>query len=125
MKKFDFSKSYEEVEIAGKTYKIDFSDEKTLEYQSLYEEALKEGTKASEIDVEKATLEELKAQQENTKRSMEKFVDVVLGEGEFNELYEKAGKSSIIFVELLEFLGDIIASKTNEVKEKAKSKYVK
>lgn len=125
MRKFEFGKSYEEVEIAGKIYKIDFTDAKVKEYQFAIHDYYKEAQELRKVDVEKLTPEE---QQEKFVEAMElqrKFIDIILGEGAFDELYEKSGESSQNMVALVEFLAEVIGERVQKLKEKQKNKYVR
>ena len=125
MRKFEFGKSYEEVEIAGKIYKIDFTDAKVKEYQFAIHDYYKEAQELRKVDVEKLTPEE---QQEKFVEAMElqrKVIDIILGEGAFDELYEKSGESSQNMVALVEFLAEVIGERVQKLKQKQKNKYVR
>lgn len=124
MRKFEFTKTYEEVEIGGEVYKIDMSDEATLTYQKLYQSAVGSMEKAQKIDVEKATYEELEEVHTESKEFAKQYIDAVLGEGSFDKFYEQSPSMSSM-VELMSFLVEGLEAKTEEIKQKQKSRYVK
>ena len=61
MRKFEFEKSYEEIEINGKPYKVDLSDDKLKEYQIKFQQFFNEAQELQKADVEKTSLEEQEA----------------------------------------------------------------
>lgn len=125
MKKFEFTNPIEEIEVAGERYKVDFSDEKTKLYHKLLSRAFEEFQKMQSLDPESMTAEELEEVYDKSTSFAKEFVDAMLGEGAFEVLYDKAGRSSVVFVQLMAFLKDVIEDHYTSVKEQQKSKYVK
>lgn len=125
MKTFEFSKSYEEFQVADKVYRVDMSDEKVKEYQNTFKAFAVENEKFNEIDIAELTdkqQEELFTKQIN---NMKKTTEVFLGEGTFDELYLLAGKSTLVYIELVHYLMEIFGEKTESLTEKARNKYIK
>ncbi|UOY92900.1 hypothetical protein MUG87_01780 [Ectobacillus sp. JY-23] len=125
MRKFEFAKAYEEVEIAGKTYRIDFSDDKVEQYQKGFKEFYAEAQKLETLDLEHLTDEEQKHVIDNQKDLVKRFANQLLGEDAFEELYEKAGRSMLNMFDLLAYIADIMKEKTEQSRIEKKSKYVK
>jgi|HigsolmetaAR203D_1030402.scaffolds.fasta_scaffold47345_2 hypothetical protein len=125
MRKFEFDKSYEEIEVGGEVYRVDMSDEKIKQYQKTFAEFYKEAQQISEADFEKMPIEEQTDLLEKQKKTMKKLTETLLGEGTFDKLYEQAGRSTANFVKFLMFIGDIYEEKTDSLKSDARKKYVK
>lgn len=125
MKKFQFEKVYEEVEIGDKIYRVDFSDDKALEYRAKFNKFYKEAQELEKTDLDALSDEEQLAIFNKNRENMKEITDVILGEGAFDELYELSGRSTANYMQLLLFLGEVIAEKTEKVKEDARKKYVK
>lgn len=125
MKKFEFNKSYEEVEIGGKVYKISFNDDDIRRYVKEMKKYYEKADKMREIDLEELTEEQVDKLIDESLDLAKKFIDVILGKGSFDELYEASGRSSDNMKTLVEFIQVIIAEKTVEKKREEKNKYVK
>ena len=119
VREFNFKKSYEDLTINGNPYKVDFSDEAIMKYQTSFNQFHKRN-------------EELKKLNDNEKEYLEKaqqitkdVIETILGEGTFNGIYEESGKSLYNIAELIEFLAEIIGDKVESVREKNRKKYVR
>jgi hypothetical protein len=107
MRKFEFGKAYEEIEINGKQYRVDFSDDKLKTYQDMFYKFYQE------------------AQEIEQRQNMKTVTETMLGEGTFDELFELAGRSTWNYMKLIEFLAETIEQRFNEIKEERRKKYVK
>ncbi|OQM47536.1 hypothetical protein B6A27_00385 [Anoxybacillus sp. UARK-01] len=125
MKKFEFRKSYEEIEIAGKIYRIDFTDEKVMEYQKNFSRFYQEAQELNNLDIESLSDEEQQTIISKQRKNMKIVTENLLGEGTFEELFELSGRSTVNYMELLLFLGEVMSERTNTIKEDARKKYVK
>lgn len=125
MRKFEFEKSYEEIEINGKSYKIDLSDNKLKEYQIKFQQFFNEAQELQKADVEKTSLEEQEALLEKIRNLMKIITDSLLGEGTFDELFELAGRSTWNYMNLIYFLIETVNTKFESVKEEKRKRYVK
>jgi hypothetical protein len=125
MRKFEFGKAYEEIEINGKPYQIDFSDDKLKQYQDMFYKFYQEAQEIEQADIEKMTPEEQNALLEKQRQNMKNVTETMLGEGTFDELFELAGRSTWNYMKLIEFLAETIEQRFNEIKEERRKKYVK
>lgn len=123
-RKFDFNKSYEEIEIAGKTYQIEFNDEKMIQYNKSFDKFYKESKRLSAIDASKLDPEK----QEELFREMQgltkSIVEELLGKDTYDPLYETAGNSLINIIEMVEYLSEIVGEKSEKIREDKKKKYI-
>lgn len=123
IKKFEFKNTQEEIEIAGEKYSIDFSDDAIIRYNKEFEQFYMKSQDIQSVDVSKLTGPE-QANQFNEMRELTKGVtEELLGEGTFEPLYEKSGKSLINMVEVLNFLAEHVSEKLSKLKEKELKKY--
>jgi hypothetical protein len=125
MRKFEFRKTYEEVEIAGKIYRVDFSDDKINEYQKKFFSFQADVEKFTKIDETKLTQEEQWKHFEDVKALAKDVVETLLGEGTFNELYEAAGRSIMNIYDLIWYLADIVKERSARNREEKRKQYVK
>jgi len=125
MRKFEFGKAYEEIEINGKQYRVDFSDDKLKQYQDMFYKFYQEAQEIEQADIEKMTQEEQEALLDKQRQNMKTVTETMLGEGTFDELFELAGRSTWNYMKLIEFLAEIIEERFSEIKEERRKKYVK
>lgn len=124
--KFEFKKTYKEVDVAGKVYQVEFNDEAINKYQK----SLKSfGKKTKEVqnlilDYDKATDEEIDNVMNKQKELVKHVVETFLGENTFDELYEKAGKSIGNLMSLVDYLNNLYIEEAKEKAEKAQAKYL-
>ncbi|BBW97224.1 hypothetical protein ACPVTF_04170 [Geobacillus icigianus] len=125
MKKFEFGKSYEEIEINGELYKVDFSDDKLKEYQNMFYRFFKEAQELEKVDIEKLGEAEMDALLDKQRQNMKDVTETMLGEGTFEKLFKLAGHSTWNYMKLIEFLAQTIEERFGEIKEEQRKKYVK
>jgi hypothetical protein len=125
MRKFEFRKTYEEVEIAGKVYRVDFSDDKINEYQKKFFSFQADVEKFAKIDETKLTQEEQWKHFEDVKALAKDVIETLLGEGTFDELYEAAGRSIMNIYDLIWYLADIVKERSARNREEKRKQYVK
>jgi hypothetical protein len=125
MKKFEFDKAYEEIEINGKPYQIDFSDDKLKQYQDMFYKFYQEAEEMKQANIEEMTPDEQNALLEKQRQNMKMVTETILGEGTFDELFELSGRSTWNYMKLIEFLAEIIEQRFDEFKEEQRKKYVK
>lgn len=125
MREFQFKKSYEEVKINGDVYQIDMSDVKVAEYQILFSTFHDEAAKLQAESEKDMTPDEQKAFINKSKELVGKALEALLGENTFDKLYEQSGKSIINVIDLILFLAEMIAEKTEKVKDENIKKYLK
>lgn len=125
MRKFEFSKSYEEIEVHGKTYKLDFSDDKRKEYIQEIQKFHKRFQKLEKVNTDEMTEEESLQHFEDIKAIVKEIVEVLLGEGSFDQLYEDSGRSIMNIFDLIIYLKSIVEEKNTRNLEKKQKQYVK
>ncbi|PEW91863.1 MULTISPECIES: hypothetical protein [Bacillus] len=125
MKKFEFKKTYEEVEIAGKVFRIDLNDDKVFEYQESFNKYGKEMQEDSSSDIESFGKEEQKEFFDKQLQRIKEVIEIMLGKDSFEHIYEASGRSIINLAELVTYLSDLIGEKTVNIRDEKKKKYVK
>ncbi|MDC2867561.1 hypothetical protein [Bacillus sp. BP-3] len=124
--KFEFEKTYKEVDVAGELYKVEFNDEALTKYAKSFK-TLEKDTKdvvESVKDIENATDEEIEELVLKQKEKTKYIVETFLGEGTFENLYEKAGRSSANLMGLINYLNEIYIDETNKKTDEARNKYL-
>ncbi|PEB52444.1 hypothetical protein COO03_11690 [Bacillus sp. AFS098217] len=124
--KFNFEKTYKEIDVAGKVYRVNFDDDALAKYQKelrIFEDKSKELT-GKEIDYTTITDTEIDAMQVTQRELVKHVVEVFLGDGTFEELYEKAGRSVMNLMALVTYLSDIYAEETRSKTEEVQNKYL-
>ncbi|MED2978192.1 hypothetical protein P4284_16010 [Bacillus swezeyi] len=125
IKKFEFKKTYEEFEAAGKTYRMYFDDEKLQEYRDLVFK-YKEEFKDENFDVTKMSKEEYDQKAAKQKATIQEMINTFLGKGSYDELYEASGRSIHNMADLLYFLIEFVEHRTaNTQNEKVYNYYKK
>jgi hypothetical protein len=125
MRKFEFKKTYEEIEIAGKVYKIEFNDDKIREYQEKFFSFQTDAEEYLKVDETKLTKEERWEHFEKGKQVARNVIDTLLGEGSFDELYEKSGRSIANMYDLIWYLAEIVQERNARNREEKRQQYVK
>ncbi|PEU35497.1 hypothetical protein [Bacillus toyonensis] len=124
--KFEFEKTYKEVDVAGKLYRIDFNDDAIAKYQKELKTFDKDSKELAALitDYEKTTDEEIDAVMGKQKEMTKHVVETFLGEGTFDELYEKAGESVMNLMGLVNYLSDLYVEEAKGKTEQAQAKYL-
>lgn len=125
VKKFTFGKVVEPVEIGDKKYEVDFSDAAVEKREEVLIKWQQEYAEFVGVDIEKLDINDQRLKLSNLRESMRSYVEVILGENTFDELYEMSGKSTVNLLELVNFLTEFIAEKSNKTADAVRSKYVK
>ena len=124
MKQFELDKGYEEVEIAGDTYRIDLSDESRKRNQVKGQEISKMADRLQSISNDFSE-EELNRLFTELQQNVKPWTDSILGEGSYDKIYQKANQSVFIVVDVtLEVLA-YVNEKEQEKFEKKRKKYTK
>ena len=123
MKEFNFSKTYEEFKIGGKVYKIEMNDKAIISYRKAMDEYANKAKKLESAKVE--TIEQSDKLFKEAIDMARKLVDLLLGKGAFDELYEASGESTEQMAIMIEWLGQLIVEKTALKKQDKLKKYTK
>lgn len=124
--KFEFEKTYKEVDVAGKLFKVEFNDDALNKYQKALKQ-FKRGTEELQSmipDFEAASDKEIDALTEKQKDLTKQVVETFLGEGTFEELYEIAGRAVANLLSLVHYLNDIYVEESMKTAENSQSKYL-
>lgn len=125
IKKFEFKKTYEEVELAGKVYKIEFNDERLLVYMKAFDKFHTKSNELHEIETEKLDIKKQEEVLSEMAEMIKEILDLLLGKGAYDELYEKSGQSVINMVDVVVFVGDVVGERMEQSREEKKQQYVK
>ena len=125
VKKFTFGSVIEEVEIGNKQYVVDFSDTAVEKRDEVLHKWHKEYAAFANTDIDSLDINDQRLKLSSLRENMKEFIESVLGEGVFAELYELSGKSTTNLLELALFLMEFIAEKSNKSADTLRSKYTK
>lgn len=125
MKKFEFSKSYEEVEAGGEVYRIDLSDDKVIAYQKQFRSYQEEILELDKVDTDKLSPDDVLKHFEKMKAIVKKSIDFILGDGAFDKLYKASGNSLMNLMDFVNYLTVIVREHSEESREDKRNKYVK
>lgn len=123
-KAFQFKKSYEEVEIAGETFQIEFTDDKVLQYNKSFDKFYQETKKLNKIDVSASNVEEQHELFGKMQDLVKRVTEELLGKGSYTKLYAASGSSLINMIEMVEYLSEVVGEKTERIREDRKNKYL-
>jgi len=125
---FNFEKTYKEIDVSGDIYHVEFNDEALTRYQKAvkrFNQGIKEAQSALEkVNIETDSDDEIQKVSDKQKDVVKDVVEVFLGEGTFEGLYEKAGKSVMNLMSLVNYLIDIYSSEMKSKTEDARKKYL-
>lgn len=125
---FNFEKTYKEIDVSGDIYRVEFNDEALTRYQKAvkgFNQGIKEAQGALEkVNIETDSDDEIQKVSDKQKDVVKDVVEVFLGEGTFDGLYEKAGKSVMNLMSLVNYLIDIYSSEMKSKTEDARKKYL-
>lgn len=121
MRKFEFKKSYEEIEIVGEVYKVSLKDEDRKKYQEQLVKFYGILSKAEQADEKTIMYEESLKLEDEVKIVTLETLDVTLGEGTGEKLYEAAEQQTEELLDIVWGIADII----NERRQEKLSKYTK
>ncbi|QIW21332.1 hypothetical protein [Bacillus thuringiensis] len=123
---FNFEQTYKEVDVAGKLYRVDFDDAALTKYQKAFKRFDKEIKVVTDsiVNFDAATDEVIEETAEKQKEVVKAIVETFLGEGSFEELYEKAGKSSTNLMSLVHYLNELYIDEEKKKADNARDKYL-
>lgn len=124
--KFEFERTYKEVEVAGRVYQVEFNDEALTKYQKELKKFDEESKELQSLipDYEKATDEEIDAVMNKQKELAKRAIETFFGKDTFDELCKKAGKSVSNLTGLMNYLTDIYVEESKGKAEQAQAKYL-
>lgn len=124
--KFEFEKTYKEIDVAGTVYQVEFNDEAITKYQKAFKRFDKEIKVVTDSisDYEFATDESIEEVAKKQKEVVKDIVETFLGDGSFDSLYEKAGKSSTNLMGLVHYLNGLYAEEEKKKADETRNKYL-
>ncbi|GAB6669605.1 TPA: hypothetical protein ACOQ44_005774 [Bacillus cereus] len=124
--KFEFEKTYKEVDVAGEVYRVEFNDDALVKYQKAFKRFDKGINEATEsvIDYESATDEAIEEASRKQKEVVKDIVETFLGEGTFDSLYEKSGKAALNLMGLVHYLNRLYIDEENKKVDETRNKYL-
>lgn len=123
--KFDFGKTYKEIDVNGKLYKMDMSDDAQDGILDALKKAQDLADASKKKDPENMTAEELKEMRVEQRDIAIGVVDAFLGEGSGQELYESLGRSTATLLKLINSLQETFQGFINASYEDEKKKFTK
>ncbi|MGR5983431.1 hypothetical protein [Bacillus cereus] len=124
--KFEFEKTYKEIDVAGTVYQVEFNDEAITKYQKAFKRFDKEIKVVTDSisDYESATDESIEEVAKKQKEVVKDIVETFLGDGSFDSLYEKAGKSSTNLMGLVHYLNGLYVEEEKKKADETRNKYL-
>ncbi|MBO1628191.1 hypothetical protein [Bacillus arachidis] len=124
--KFEFEKTHKEVDIAGEIHRVDFNDDSILKYGKAFKKFDKDSKEVTGLiqNFETATDEEIEQLSVKQKELVKDIVETFLGEGTFDTLYEKAGRSSANLMGLVHYLNEIYIEESRKKSDETRNKYL-
>lgn len=123
MRKFEFKKSYEEIEIGGEIYKVSLKDDDRKKYNN---QLLKFYELVNQINnVEKIDLKKSIELEEKAKEITLETLDALFGEGSADKLYEACEQQIQELMPLIYEVAEIIQERRKEKFSKYTKKKVK
>lgn len=109
---FNFEKTYKEVEINGKMFRVEFNDEAQNKYRKAYKKyvSMVDDMLANAPDFEKDSDEKIDAFDDKQREVSAFIIDTFLGDGSFPEIYEMAGRSVFNLKPLIEYITDLLVT---------------
>lgn len=121
--KIQVEKVTEDVEIGSLTYTLDLSDE-NIEVQLDFYDKFKDKTDKYEgVDlatVDSATRKEIL---EDRKQTVKEMLEVLLGEGSFDQVYSEVGRSVVVTSNVIVQLTDVMKNRITQINENSKAYY--
>lgn len=123
--KFEFKKTYKEIDINGEVHRVSFDDEAMDRYVDVATDARDEFKALEKFDIDNASKEELYAHRDKQKDAVKRVIEAFLGKGTFDGLYELAGKSVLNLMGLVRYLIELYEEEQESMMEEKKAKYIK
>ena len=124
--KFEFEKTYKEVDIAGELHRVDFNDDSILKYGKAFKRFDEDSKKITGLiqNFETATDEEIEQLSVQQKELVKVIVEPFLAEGTFPSLFEKAASSSANLMGLVHYLNEIYLEESQKKTDETRNKYL-
>jgi ubiquinone/menaquinone biosynthesis C-methylase UbiE len=114
MRKFEFRKSYEDIEIAGKQYKVSLKDDDRKKYSKQLQKFYELVNAINSTDENKLTMDAAMQLEEQAKTIALETLDVLFGEGAGSELYAAAEEQTEELMPIIFSVAEIINERRQE-----------
>ncbi|USK43533.1 hypothetical protein [Cytobacillus oceanisediminis] len=121
MRKFDFKKSYEEIEIAGEFYKVSLKDEDRKKYSEQLKKFYDLVNKVNVVDPDEIAIDAALKLEEEFKEITLETLDVLFGDQSGQELYAASDEQTEELIPIVFAVAEII----NERRQEKLGKYTK
>ncbi|MBU8773184.1 hypothetical protein [Cytobacillus oceanisediminis] len=121
MRKFEFKKSYEEIEVAGKIYKVSLKDEDRKKYSEQLKKFYDLVSKVNVVNVDEIAVDEAIKLEEEFKEITLETLDVLFGDQSGQELYTASDEQTEELIPIVFAVAEII----NERRQEKFGKYTK
>lgn len=121
MRKFEFKKAYEEIEIAGEVFKVSLKDDDRKEYSKQLIKFHQIVEEVKSIDEKDMPLEKAIELEEKVREISLETLDVLFGSGSGEKLYEAADQQVEELMPIVFSVAEII----NERRQESLNKYTK
>lgn len=125
VRKFEFKKTYKEIDINGELYRIEFNDDAIKKQVRVFTGFQKKYKNFEEIETEDLSEEQFEKLQIEQKEAMKEVIEVFLGDETFEVLYTAAGRSLLNLMDLVYYLISLTEEHQEERFNDKKSKYIK
>lgn len=123
VRKFTFDKTYEEIEVNDKIFKLPMDDESIIGHREEFEKFHKE---ARELEVQKTddmSVDEQRKFHEQTKDMLRRVTNQLLEDEPFEDIYRMSGKSLFNMIDFIYSLSEVVEQYADKNFKKKKEKY--
>lgn len=121
--KIQVEKVTEDVEIGSLTYTLDLSDEKIEEQLAFYDKFKNKTDKYEGVDLSTVDAATRKEIMDDRKQTVKEMVEALLGEGQFEPVYNEVGRSLVVMSNVIVQLTEIMQERITNISEKSKTYY--
>lgn len=121
MRKFEFKKSYEEIEIDGEIFKVSLKDEDRKNYSKQLSKFHEMINDIDTKNIDKITIDDAIAMEDRVKDITLETIDVLFGDGSSEKLYKKADEQVEEIIPIVFAVAELI----NERRQETMGKYTK
>lgn len=123
--RIDLDFAVQEFEIAGKIYKLNYNDESFKVLQKQMKKFFEKIEELNKLKPEKMNAKQEKEYEEAYYSQIKALIDSCFGEGSYEDLFERTGKSSFVMLNIIEAIFKWINEKFVDIKNEKKSYYTK
>ncbi|AZS49221.1 hypothetical protein BpsS140_00028 [Bacillus phage vB_BpsS-140] len=114
--KIDVKKTHEDIDIGGTIYRIDVSDDTRRRFMKERRAIDAKAEELQAIDVDKLDGDEAIKYEDDVLENMRKITTILIGEDAFDPIYEVCGRSTFVFVDVIEQVTAVMDKYIKETK---------